>query len=223
MEEEGSDATRLGRLSWERSEQCESFVFEFETSEGAPATSVPDISVDHLPSLQVIRISMGVTSSVITDQLVETDTVDRLYVVTSLDGAMFVDLHLKTPAAARARVQSSPGVLTIDLRPGFLDFNGVSTGNELVVSVDPPTGSEVGNVTTFSGYTRAVDSAVMVIVTQGDTVITETTTTAADSSDGWGEFEVELILPQGNTEVFLGESDPENGGLSGVILDLTVS
>ncbi|HEX6287232.1 MAG TPA: hypothetical protein VFZ80_07080, partial [Acidimicrobiia bacterium] len=120
VEGESSDATRLGRVSWERSELCESFVFEFETSEGAPATSVPDITVEHLPSLQVIRISMNVTSTVITDQLVETDMVQRLYVVRSLDDGMFVDLHLNTPAAARARVQSSPGVLTVDLRPGFL-------------------------------------------------------------------------------------------------------
>lgn len=223
VEGESSDATRLGRVSWERTELCESFVFEFETSEGAPATSVPDITVEHLPSLQVIRISMNVTSTVITDQLVETDMVQRLYVVRSLDDGMFVDLHLNTPAAARARVQSSPGLLTVDLRPGFLEFNGVSTGQEVIVVVDPPPESEVNRVTTFSGYTRAFESTVTVIVTQGDAVITETSTTAADSTDAWGEFEIELTLPPGPIEVFLGEANPEDGSLSGVILDLTAS
>ena len=223
VEGEGSDASRLGRVSWEPSELCESFVFEFETSEGAPATSVPDITVEHLPSLQVIRISMNVTSTVITDQLVETDMVQRLYVVRSLGEGMFVDLHLNTPAAARARVQSSPGVLTVDLRPGFLEFNGVSTGQDVVVAVDPPSESEVDGVTTFSGYTRAFESNVTVIVTQGDAVITETSTTGADSTDTWGEFEIELALPPGPIEVFLGEASPEDGSLSGVILSLTVS
>ncbi|HEX6287210.1 MAG TPA: Gmad2 immunoglobulin-like domain-containing protein, partial [Acidimicrobiia bacterium] len=108
-------------------------------------------------------------------------------------------------------------------RPGFLEFNGVSTGQEVIVAVDPPSESEVNRVTTFSGYTRAFESMVTVIVTQGDAVITETSTTAADSTDAWGEFEIELTLPPGPIEVFLGEANPEDGSLSGVILDLTAS
>jgi len=223
VEGEGSDASRLGRVSWERSDLCESFVFEFETSEGAPATSVPAITVDHLSSLQVIRISMETTTAVITDQLVETEMVDRLYVVRSLNGGMFVDLHLNTPAAARARVQTSPGILTVDLRPGFLEFTGSSTIDDQTVLISPSQGAEIEPITTFSGYSRAFEASVLVIVTQGDAVVTETSTTAADHLETWGEFSVDIPLPAGDVSVFVGEASPEDGSLDGITLDLTVS
>lgn len=223
VEGESSDATRLGRVSWERSELCESFVFEFETSEGAPATSVPDISIDHLPSLQVIRISMDIASAVITDQLVETEMVDRLYVVRSLRGEMFVDLHLNTPAAARARVQTSPAVLTVDLRPGFLEFSGASSIGDTTVVVSPSPDSEVEPITTFAGYSRAFEGNVLVIVTQGDSVVTESFTTAADHIETWGEFSVDVPLPTGAVSVFVGEASPGDGSLDGITVDLTVS
>ncbi|HEX6221571.1 MAG TPA: Gmad2 immunoglobulin-like domain-containing protein, partial [Acidimicrobiia bacterium] len=220
---EGSDATDLGRVSWERSEQCESFIFEFETSEGAPATSVPDISIEHLPSLQVIRITMGIDAAVITDQLVETEMVDRLYVVRSLDGRMFVDLHLNAPAAARARVQSSPAVLTVDLRPGFLEFTGSSSIDDRTVVVSPSQRAEVDDIATFSGYSRAFEANVIVIVTQGDAVVTEANTTAADHLETWGEFNVDVPLPAGEVSVFVGEASAEDGSLDGVTLELTVN
>jgi hypothetical protein len=54
----GSDSSTIGRISWETSDRCETLHFDFETSEGAPATTVPAIKVDHLESFQVVRISM---------------------------------------------------------------------------------------------------------------------------------------------------------------------
>lgn len=218
---EGSDSNSLGRISWEKSDQCESFVFEFETSQGAPATTVPDISIAHLESFQVIRISLGVSSTVISDQLVETTLVDRLYVVKGLDSGMFVDLHLSAPAAARARVESSPARLTVDLRPGFVDFVGTAVADEHVVVVSPGTGASVDPVTQLMGYAHAVGPSVTFIVTQGGVVVTETSTTAAELSGTWAEFRHELGLPPGNVSVFVGQSDPEIG-LDGVTLDLAV-
>lgn len=218
---EGTDAASLGRISWAASDQCEAFTFEFETLEGAPATTVPEVSIAHLESFQVIRINLGLTSSVITDQLVETTLVDRLYVVRSLGGDMFVDIHLSAPAAARARVDSSPARLTVDLRPGFVDFAGNSVTADRVVVVSPGTGAGVDPVAHFMGYARSVDSSVTIIVTQGDDVVTETTTTAADFAGTWGEFRHEIGLPPGNVSVFVGESDTETG-LEGVTVDLAV-
>ena len=57
-EEEASDATALGQLSWEATDQCESFLLEFVTNEGAPATTVPTVRVDHLESFQVLRVRL---------------------------------------------------------------------------------------------------------------------------------------------------------------------
>lgn len=218
-----SDAGVLGRISWSQSDLCETFTFSFETSEGAPATAVPDVRVSHLPSLQVLRIAMGIDTSVITDQLVETGLVDRLYVVRTLDGDMFVDLHLVAPAAARVRFQSSPAALTVDLRPGFLDFTGHSAIHGTTVVVDPTPSADVGQTTTFTGYSRTFEANVTAIITQGDEVVTRTNTTAADSIETWGEFSIHLPLPPGEVSVFLGEESPEDGSLDGVTLDLTVS
>ncbi|HZD24180.1 MAG TPA: Gmad2 immunoglobulin-like domain-containing protein [Acidimicrobiia bacterium] len=217
-----SDASDLGEISWTQTDKCETFTFEFETAEGAPATTVPTISVGHLPSLQVIRISMDIDASAITDQLVETGLVDRLYVVRGLDGEMFVDLHLVAPAAARVGVRSSPAQLTVELRPGFLQFSGQSAVHDQVVVVAPSPASTIDAATTFTGYTRTSEGRVTVIATREDQVITETSAMAADVTETWGEFSLDLILPSGEMSVFLGETNPDDGSLEGVTLDLTV-
>lgn len=218
---EGFDGANLGRISWGVSDQCESFTFDFETSEGAPSISVPDISVGHLESFQVIRIRMDVASTVVTDQLVETGLVDRLYVVRSLEGGMFVDLHLAAPAAARARVTSEPARLTVDLRPGFVEFTGTATIDDLVVVVSPNDGATVPAAAEVSGYARTFEANVLTIVTQGGQVVSETSTTAADWAATWGEFEQALTLPAGSVSLFVGEASPQDGSLDGVTLELT--
>lgn len=220
---ESSDASLLDSISWDVNDQCESFVFEFTTAEGAPATSVPDIQIGHLDSFQVLRISMGVSAAVLTDQLVETDLVEELYVVRSLDGSMFVDLHLSSPAAARARIQTSPAALTVDLRPGFVEFVGSAESGENIVVVSPLSGVAVSTPTEMTGYSRTFEGNVMIIVTQGGTVVGETNTTAAAYIETWGEYRAEVALPAGEVSVFVGEASPEDGSLSGLTLELSVS
>lgn len=220
----GGDSSTIGQISWETSDRCETFHFDFETSEGAPATSVPDIRVDHLESLQVVRVTMDVQASVIADQLVETELVERLYVVRSLDGGMFVDLHLSAPAAVRATTRSSPARLSVDLRPGFVPFTGESTIDDRVVLVSPSSETVAeGDTTLFAGYSRTFEGNVLVVVTQAGSTLTETSTTAADFQETWGEFRAGLSLPTGEVSVFLGERSPEDGSLMGVTIDLTVS
>jgi len=219
----GSDSSTIGRISWERSDRCETFHFDFETSEGAPATTVPAITVDHLESFQVVRVSMDIDASVITDQLVETGLVDRLYVVRALDDSMFVDLHLSEPAAARATILSSPARLSIELRPGFVPFVGASTIDDQFVLVSPPDEAEVQSPTQIVGYSRTDEDTVLVLVTQAGSVVAETETTAPDSSAAWGEFRLNLSLPPGEISVFLGQRSPEDGSLEGINVDLTVS
>lgn len=219
----GSDASRLGRISWQQNEQCETFTLQFETSEGAPATAVPTIEISHLESYQVIRIDMDVDATAITDQLVETELVEELYVVRKLDGGMFVDFHLAGPAAARARFQTPSARLEVDLRPGFVPFTGSSAVDDNVVVVSPPRNGNVDPTTQFMGYSRTFEANVTVIATQGNEVVAETNTTAADYTETWGEFLVELGLPPGEVSVFFGEASPEDGTLDGVTLDLTVN
>lgn len=219
---EGFDGSNLGQISWEVTDQCESFTFDFETSEGAPAISVPDMTVGHLDSFQVIRITLDVASTIVTDQLVESGFVDRLYVVRALDGGMFVDMHLNTPAAARARVTSEPARLTVDLRPGFVEFSGSSALDDLVVVVGPSDGASVTPTSSVTGYARTFEANVLLIATQDGQVVTETGTSAADWTETWGEFRQDVTLPPGNVSLFVGESSPQDGSLAGVTLDLAV-
>ncbi|MGD2101527.1 MAG: Gmad2 immunoglobulin-like domain-containing protein [Acidimicrobiia bacterium] len=212
--------SNLGRISWETSDRCESFSFDFETSEGAPATSVPAVRIDHLDTFQVIRVYMDIEAAIVTDQLVETPLVDRLYVVRALDGGMFIDLHLNEPAGARARVESSPARLVIDLRPGFVPFTGVSTVDERVVVVSPTRDDNVGRSSVLHGYSRTFEGNVLIVVSQGGDVVDDTSTTAADYLETWGEFETTLTLPSGPVSVFVGEENPEDGTLRGAVFDL---
>ncbi len=220
--EPASDAGTIGQISWEVSDQCETFRFEFVTAEGAPATTVPTLRVDHLESFQVLRIRLDVQSTVITDQLVETDLVERLYVVRALDGGLFVDLHLNRPVAARARVESSPAAVAIDLRPGLVEFNGEASVDDVVVVASPSSGQAVDPFVQFIGYARTFEANVQVIATQGDSIVAQTFTTAADHLETWGEFRAEILLPQGESSVFVGDQSPADGSLEGVTMNLTV-
>lgn len=219
---EGSDSRTLGRISWDTSDQCETFHFDFETAEGAPATVVPDIRVDHLESFQVVRINVDVGDTVITDQLVETNLVDRLFVVRSLSGEMFVDLHLSAPAAVRAAISSSPARLSLDLRPGFVQFSGRAAIGDRIVLTSPVAGALVDSGVQLLGYARTFEANVMASVTQGGEVVTEANATAADYLETWGEYRLRLELPPGEVSVFVGEASPEDGDLEGLTVDFTV-
>jgi hypothetical protein len=219
---ESSDGSDLRRISWETTDRCETFSFDFETSEGAPAISVPDMRIDHLDTFQVIRIRMSIESAIVTDQLVETALVDRLYVVKALDSTMYVDLHLSEPAAARARVESSPARLILDLKPGLVPFKGLSTLGDDIVVVSPARDSEVGLNPLLTGYARTTDDDVLIVVTQDD-VVDEANTKSADSSVTWGEFETNVALPNGRVSMFVGQASPEDGSLDGVAFDVNAS
>lgn len=218
---QGSDSRNIGQISWERNDRCETFHFEFMTSEGAPATTAPGLSVDHLDSFQVIRVSLDIETAVVKEQLVETGLVDRLYVVRSLSGDLFVDLHLSEPAAARASVASSPARLSIELRPGFVPFAGASTvGEDLVVT--SPAQNEVAGDIQLLGYARTTTGEVTAVATQDDSVVSEATATTADAAGSWAEFRMGLSLPPGQFSVFIGE-ESDDEGLQGITLDLTVN
>lgn len=217
--EDSSDGRNLRRIAWDSSDRCETFTFDFETSEGAPAISAPAVRIDHLDTFQVIRIQMDIDSATVTDQLVETALVDRLFVVKALDGTTFVDFLLNEPAAARARVESTPARLTVDLKPGLVQFKGAATVGDDVVAVAPGARTTVG-VTRLQGYARNTEADLIVGVSQGDQMLVDRTTPVA-LSDGWGEFQQDVALPAGTWRVFIGR--PTEDGLEGVQFDLTAN
>ena len=223
ISEESSDASSIARITWDVSDQCETFNIDFATSEGAPATTAPEIRVDHLDSFQVVRVRMSVESTVVTDQLVETGLVERLYVVRSLAGDMFIDLHLVQPAAVRALVTSSPARLTLDLRPGFVPFAGAALVSEDVILTSPIARTGLDPEVQFLGYARTADGEVHAVVRQAGEVVDETSTTTADYLETWGEYRLLTTLPSGQVSVVLGQPAQDDGPIEGITLDLSVS
>ncbi len=222
VEQPSSDADMIGLISWTAEEACETFSFSFETSEGAPATTPPNVSVAYVDDAPIIRVSLDTDETVITDQLVETPMVDRLYVVKAIDGGMFIDIHLAAPAQARVTVESSPARLILDLQPGIVDYPTRAALSALTVVVSPSDISTGSSPVSIRGYARTFESNVLLIATAGGEVVAEDFTTAADSESTWGEFRTNIVLPPGEVSLFVGEEDQEHGGLEGVTISLTV-
>ena len=101
----------------------------------------------------------------------ETGFVDRLFVVRSLGGGSFIDLHLAAPAQARIHLDGSPARVTLDLQPGIVEYPVSATVSDLVVVVTPLVADVVTPTIEVTGYTRAFESNVIIIATAGDQVV----------------------------------------------------
>lgn len=222
IDQSPSDATTIGAISWDVTEACEVFGFAFVTSEGAPATTPPGARVAYPEGARILRIALDVDQTVIADQLVETALVHRLYVVRALDGAMFIDLHLASPAQARVVVSSSPARLTLHLQPGIVEHPAAPATSDAVVVASPLDGAEVETAVEVNGYVRGDEADVLVIATAGDEVVAKTSAAVAEPLDTWGEFRAALELPAGDVSVFVGEEGPAGGGLEGVAIRLSI-
>lgn len=218
-----SDSRTLGLISVQTSEGCERLGFNFETVENAPATTPPTVDAEFLDGGRIVRIHLDIDQTVITDQLVETTLADRLYVVKSLDGDFFVDIHLATPASARVSVSNSPAGLTLELSPRQGEIGPAVSKSRGVVLVAPAENdSIVGPELDATGYARVFEGNVLILATSGGAVVGQTATQAADWVDTWGEFEATLTLQPGTIDLFVGEESPEDGSLDGVTLKLEV-
>jgi hypothetical protein len=94
--------------------------------------------------------------------------------------------------------------------------------SDLVVIASPLDGAVVGTTVEVSGYSRTFESNVLLIATVGDEVVSEGSTTSADSVDTWGEFRSTVELPAGEVSIFVGDENPEDGRLEGIAIQLTV-
>lgn len=222
FDQDQSDSSVIGHISWRADEACETFTFSFVTSEGAPATTPPTVTAAYVEGAPVIRVTLDADQTIITDQLVETGLIDRLYVVRSLEGGSFIDLHLAAPAQARIHVDGSPARVTLDLQPGIVEYPIVATASDIVVVVTPLDTGVVTPTIEVTGYARTFESNVMIIATAGDQLVAEMNTTAAGGLETWGEFRARVVLPPGEVSLFVGDENAEDGGLEGVTISLTV-
>ena len=222
IDEPRSDSASLGSISWDETDSCETFTFSFVSSEGAPATTPPSVTAAYVDDVPIVRVELAARSTVITDQLVETGLVERLYVVRALDGGLFVDLHLAAPAQAHVETSQSPAEVVLHLQPGIVEYPTRPAISNLVVIASPLDGALVAAEVELFGYARTFEANVLMIATVGDEVVAEDFTTAADSVDTWGEYRFLLQLPGGDVSVFVGDENPEDGGLEGIAIGVTV-
>lgn len=222
FDQDQSDSSVIGQISWTADEACETFTFSFVTSEGAPATTPPTVAAAYVEGVPVIRVAVDADQTIITDQLVETGLIDRLYVVRSLEGGSFIDLHLAAPAQARLHIDGSPATVTLDLQPGIVEYPTAATASDIVVVVTPLDTGVVTPTIEVTGYARTFESNVMIIATAGDQLVAEMNTTAAGGLETWGEFRARIVLPPGEVSLFVGDENAEDGGLEGVTISLTV-
>lgn len=220
-----TDAERLAGLRWEAQDGCERVEIEFASAAGAPATDPPPVTVDLLRHLGVLRVEIGeaVDSTAVADALFEGTLVGAAYVVRSLRGSLFVDLHLTGPAQGRAVLLTSPGRVVVDLTPGGAQLRGTPAVADFVVLVTPFQRA-VSYPLRVTGYARTFEANVLARVRKANRLEAETFTTAADYLETWGEFELSILEgPQGRIELFVGEDSPQDGVESGVTLDLVAN
>ena len=222
IDQPSTDANILGLISWDVTGGCERFHLDFETNEGAPATTPPSVAVEFLDSGQVLRIHLDLERTVLTDQLVETPLVSRLYVVRALEGGLFVDLHLAAPSQAQAQVRNSPAGLTVELQMGIQPFTGTATIADQVVVIEPSPGEETGTSFEVNGYARTFEGNVVVIANPtGAGTGGGHSTQAADWAETWGEFQTVIDVQPGMYLVSVGEESSDDPSISGAIVEIT--
>lgn len=186
-----TDAAAVGTVRWEVHEGCERVEIGLTTGEGAPAVDPPTVASFLIRGAGVLRISLGreVALSAIAEQLVDTELVERVFVVRAVDGSLFVDLHLAAPAFARVRSASGPARVVVDLQPGGPAYRHPPARQGDVIVVEP-----AGGVGTYplavSGYLRTGAAEVSATLTG---VAGERVTAAsrvANQADAWGSFVV---------------------------------
>ncbi len=218
-----SDAGIIGLIEWvDLGTGCEEFRISFQSTEGAPATTAPLVTVELIDQLAVLRLRMDTPGSVVVDQVVGTAHVDHLYVVSSLSERTFIDFHLAGPVRVRVSAHQSPAQVVVELLPGVIPVNARPIIGERLVVTRPLEGSMSGSPVTVSGYARGFDDGVLVIATAGTATLLEQTVPTASPAAGWAEFRATISAPLGPILIFVGEDPPGPGPLSGVVIPMTV-
>ena len=218
--EPSSDAEQISAIGWVGNQTCEVFTIEFTTDQGAPATTPPSVEAVFLRDVGILRVTLDVEMTSITDQLAETGLVHQVFVPRSEDRTLFVDLHLSAPALATVTTSSSPAQIVISLEPGGSDYAGSAAIAVNVVVVTPFEGP-VDVPVVVNGYSRNFEANTIGRIVQGANVLAEGFTTAADWTETWGEFEL-ILEPAGSgaADLFVGEQSAQDGSDRGVVIPI---
>lgn len=217
-----ADSERISTVRWSKDAGCETFLIEFTNDAGVPAVTPPSVTATLIREIGVIRVELNVAETGLSDQLVETTLVDRLFVVRQNDGNLFVDLLLQEPAMARMITATSPARIEIEMEPGGSFFDGRPAIEPNVVLTKPIPGEHTYPLV-VSGYARTFEANVVARLNRDGERVAEAFTTAADWLETWGEFEMEIADgPSGDLSLFVGEASAESGAPLGVTVAVTL-
>lgn len=224
------DAVTVGGFRWAAHEGCERVVIELEGGNGEPADSTGPVRAKLLRDLGVVRVHLLQDAELeqLTDAPADADLggdlLSRAFVVWSLEGRPFVDIHLGAASLARVLVLESPARVVVDVQPGGPDLTAVPVADDRVVVLGPHPGAEpLSYPLRVSGYSRTVEANVIARLRTGEDTEAETSTTAAAWAQTWGEFVLEIEEgPTGEVELFVGEISQE-GTEEGVRFELTAA
>lgn len=192
-----SDGTRITGISWRTSGRCQLFSVSFATADGAPATTPPTVTARLLRAAGVLRIETAATEAVVIDQLVEEGQVQRLFVPVDEEGFRFVDLVLTGPTVARARVQTSPARLEIELEPGGPEEIGSPLVTPQLVIVEPGSAAAMEPILDVSGYSTGELEGLQIAVLDEGVTVAESPLELEPSPGQWRSFH--LVLPMGDS------------------------
>ncbi len=218
------DAELVAGLRWTDYGTCERLVVELATAGGAPATEPGGVRAELLRNLGIVRLGLDakLTATAVAERLVDSALIERVYVVRSSRGSLFVDIHLASAALARASVTRLPAAVVLDLQPGGPDLVSRPARSDLVVVVDP-TGDRAEYPLEVSGYSRTFEANVILRLRKANRVDVEEVTTAADYLETWGEFSFQIASgPGGRVEMFVGEDSARDGTEQGVEISLVM-
>ena len=192
----GADAALIARIHWQKFAACERLEIELGTAGGAPALESPAIAGFFIRSAGVLRVTLGsrVESSHVSDQVIDSKLIDRVFVVRSLDGTVFVDIHLAAPALARVSAGRGPGRALVDLRPGGGAYSTPALATPAVVVVEPA-GGVVSYPFSVGGYVRGAISLIEATLTNGAGDTASASGPPAGDPDLWRSFVV--LFPNG--------------------------
>ncbi len=210
------DAVNVTGILSESLDGCDRTTVQLSTAAGAPATGTGDVSVEWLDDLGVLRIQLGsVFATAVSDQVFESLVLDRLYVVRSLEGSLFIDLITSQPATAQALIESDPARVVVELVPSGdgVDGQPVADGPVVVTHITAVDGFPL----VIEGYSRTFEANVLARI-NGELV---GLTTAADWLETWGEFRIDVAAaPDEPEELFVGSDSPQDGSPEGVTIPL---
>src|SRR6185503_12140627 len=223
---EHGDATQVSSLIAAKAGSGERFLVGFARADGFPATTIGKVTVDFLREQRVIRIHLPieVVSTGITDNSFTGQFTDRAYVVRALDEAgLYVDLHLRSAAAARVDVYSGPALVAVELKEGGEMLPPWPLTSERVVVLTPARDGRVSYPFEVMGYARTFEANVVAELRTDGGQPTRKTATAADYASAWGEYRMRFEDgPHGRLKLFVGEYSAKDGSPQGVTTNLHV-